>query len=322
MLKCLPSDSVDLVITSPPYYKQRDYGGMGIGNEPTVESYIDNLLLVFKECVRVVKKTGSIVFNIGDKYEKGSLLLVPYRFALRVIEETKVKLINQVTWVKLNPTPKQDDKKLTPSTEPFFIFVKSTDYYFNKQAFLNHIEFFKYKKKNNANNIGKKYFELIEQSNLTDEQKRLAKTELLKAVQEVKEGKIESFRMKIKGVHAMPYGGQEGGRKIQIERNGFTIIKIHGKTLKRDIIEAPVETIKRNIHPAVFPEYVIQEFIKLLTKQGDIVLDPFMGSGTVGVAAKKLGRHFIGIEINPEYCKYAEERIAKVKQTDVLEYII
>jgi site-specific DNA-methyltransferase (adenine-specific) len=83
-----------------------------------------------------------------------------------------------------------------------------------------------------------------------------------------------------------------------------------------------VETIKRNIHPAVFPEYVIQEFIKLLTKQGDIVLDPFMGSGTVGVAAKKLGRHFIGIEINPEYCKYAEERIAKVKQTDVLEYII
>ncbi len=120
----------------------------------------------------------------------------------------------------------------------------------------------------------------------------------------------------------MPYGGQDGGRKIHIERDGFTIIKIHGNSIKRDIIESPVETIKGNIHPAVYPEFIIQEFFKLLTKEGDIVLDPFIGSGTTGVVAKKMNRKFIGIEINPEYCKYAEERISKTVQNLTLELFI
>ncbi len=323
VLKQIPSDSIDLVITSPPYYNQRDYGGTGIGNEKTVDEYIDKLMAIFEECVRALKNTGSIVFNIGDKYENGSLLLIPYRFAIEAVRRTKVKLINEVTWVKLNPAPKQDKKKLVPSTEPFFIFVKSDEYYFNKDAFLNHVDSLKgSKKKKNGNNIGKKYFELIEQSELSEEQKELAKKELEKVIQEVKEGKIEGFRMKIKGIHAMPYGGQDGGRKIHIERDGFTIIRIHGKSIKRDVVESPVETIKGNIHPAVFPRYLIQEFIKLLTKEDDIVLDPFMGSGTTGIVAKKMRRRFIGIEINPEYCEYARRRIDKAKQDLTLEWII
>jgi site-specific DNA-methyltransferase (adenine-specific) len=68
ILKTIPCDSVDLVITSPPYFQQRDYGGGGIGNEKTIDEYIENIMIVFRECVRVVKRTGSIVFNIGDKY--------------------------------------------------------------------------------------------------------------------------------------------------------------------------------------------------------------------------------------------------------------
>ena len=312
VLKRIPSNSIDLVITSPPYYKQREYGRRGIGNEETVEEYIENLMKVFTECVRVTKSTGSIVFNIGDKYEKGILLLVPYRFALEVLKRENVKLVNEVTWVKLNPTPKQDQKKLVPSKEPFFIFAKSKDYYFNKNGFLDYLNILR---KNNSkkagNDVGKKYFELIEKSDLTDDEKRKAKRELVKVINEVQTGKIESFRMKIRGIHSMPYGGQEGGRKIHIEKDGFSIIKIHGNPIKRDIIESPVETIKGNIHPAVYPEFIIQEFLKLLTKEGDIVLDPFIGSGTTGLVAKKMGRKFIGIEINPEYCRYAEERISK-----------
>jgi len=319
VLKQIPDNSIDLIITSPPYYKQRDYGGVGIGNENSIDEYIYNLMTVFKECVRIIKDTGSIVFNVGDKYEDGSLLLIPYRFAIEAIMRTNVKLINQVTWIKLNPVPRQDKKKLVPSTEPFFIFVKSDNYYFNKDAFLNHFEFLKNNKKKSINNIGKKYFDLIEHSDLTDEQKKLAKAELEKAIMEVKEGKIESFRMKIKGIHSMPYGGQSGGRKIHIERDGFTIIKIYGKMIKRDIIESAVETIRGNIHPAVYPEYVIQEFLKLLTKEGDIVLDPFIGSGTTGVVAKRMGRYFIGIDINPKYCEYAEKRIEKVRRENKLE---
>ncbi len=322
ILKIIPNNSIDLVITSPPYYKQREYGGIGIGNESNVDEYIENLMKVFKECLRITKDTGSIVFNIGDKYENSSLLLVPYRFALEVLKREKVTLVNEVTWVKINPTPRQDRTKLVSSKEPFFIFVKSNNYYFNKNAFMDFFDNVRDKNRKVSNDIGKRYFELIEKSDLSEEEKTKAKLELVKVINEVKTGKIESFRMKIRGIHSMPYGGQDGGRKIHIERDGFTIIKIHGNSIKRDIIESPVETIKGNIHPAVYPEFIIQEFFKLLTKEGDIVLDPFIGSGTTGVVAKKMNRKFIGIEINPEYCKYAEERISKTVQNLTLELFI
>lgn len=104
LLKEISSNTINLVITSPPYYKQRDYGS-GIGNEKTVEEYIVNLLKVFHECVRITRKDGSIVFNLGDKYEDANLLLVPYRFALAVLQNEPVKLANNITWIKRNPTP-------------------------------------------------------------------------------------------------------------------------------------------------------------------------------------------------------------------------
>ena len=139
VLKNIPSNSVDLVITSPPYFQQREYGGgNGVGNENKVEEYIESIMKTFRECVRVTKKTGSIVFNIGDKYIEGNLLLVPYRFAIEVQKEKQVKLINELTWVKINPTPKQDPRKLVSSKEPFFIFTKSNEYYFNKDAFMEY----------------------------------------------------------------------------------------------------------------------------------------------------------------------------------------
>jgi DNA modification methylase len=63
-------------------------------------------------------------------------------------------------------------------------------------------------------------------------------------------------------------------------------------------------------HPTEKPIELMAHFIKLHTKRGDVVLDPFMGGGTTGVACKELGRHFIGIELSPEYCRMAERRIA------------
>jgi site-specific DNA-methyltransferase (adenine-specific) len=306
VLEDIPNESIDLVITSPPYYKQRDYG-KGIGNENRLEEYIENLYEVFHECVRVVRNDGSIVFNIGDKYENGGLLLAPYRFALTVLERESVELVNDITWMKRNPTPRQFKRRLISSTEPFFHFAKSEDYYYNIDAFLKESK--TKKRKEGSNAIGKGYFELIEKSFLSEEQKKMAREELEKVIQEVKIGEIESFRMKIKGIHSPPFGNQEGGRKYHLMKKGFTIIRLYGEPAKRDVIEYHVETIKGCRHPAIYPEYIIQELLKLLTKKGDVVLDPFIGSGTTAVACKKLGRNYIGIEINPDYCKYAEERI-------------
>jgi site-specific DNA-methyltransferase (adenine-specific) len=326
ILKTIPSNSVDLVITSPPYFQQREYGGGGIGNENNVEDYIDNIMDVFRQCIRITKKTGSVVFNIGDKYIDGNLLLVPYRFALCIQKENIAKLINELTWIKINPVPKQDPKKLIPATEPFFIFVKSNDYFFNREAFLEYRDIcFNGKKKINGNDIGKKYYELIEKSDLSNEQKEKARNELSEVIIEAKQGKIESFRMKIKGIHALPYGGQGGGRLTQIETKGFTIIKIYGNSMRKDVIESTVETLKGNIHPAVYPEFIIQELIKLLTKESDVVLDPFLGSGTTALVAKRLKRSYIGIEIHPEYVEYAQQRLdenSREFQNNMFEFFL
>ncbi len=318
LIKEVPDESINLIITSPPYYKQRDYGA-GIGNEKTIEEYINNLLKLFRECVRVIKSDGSIVFNIGDKYEKGNLLLVPYRFAIEVLNKESVKLVNDITWVKLNPTPRQFRRRLVSSTEPFFHFVKSDDYYYNIDAFLNHLDTVKKKNRRVHNSIGKKYFELIEGSSLSEKEKGMAKEELENVIQEVKMGKIASFRMKIRGIHSPPFGGQEGGRKTQLMKKGFTIIRIHGKALKRNVIECAVETIKGCKHPAIYPEYIIIELLKLLTRKEDTVLDPFIGSGTTAMACKKLDRNYTGFEINPEYCRYSRERVERVVYQPSLE---
>ncbi|MDE0484792.1 MAG: site-specific DNA-methyltransferase [Candidatus Poribacteria bacterium] len=320
LIRQLPDCCIQLVITSPPYFQQRDYGG-GMGNESSVNEYIDTLLRLFHECVRVVRDDGSIVFNIGDKYQDSSLLLVPYRFALAATDTGLVKLVNEITWVKRNPTPRQFSRRLVSSTEPFFHFVKSDNYFYDPKAFMAESHASQPLKKKTKTNIGQRYFELIDESELSETEKSAARLELAEVIQEVKRGKTQSFRMKIRGIHAAPFGGQEGGRTLQLKNKGFTIIRIHGNKLKRDVIktddvieipdviETPVATLKGNKHPAIYPVEVVEEFLHLLTPINALVLDPFMGSGSTAVACKNLGRHYIGYDINTEYCKDARQRV-------------
>ena len=314
VLKLFKNSSIDLIVTSPPYFQQRDYnnGDLGIGNEVCEKEYLENLLKVFRECVRVVKDSGSIVFNLGDKYLNGNLALIPYKFAIKAAEENDVILINQLTWAKLNPTPRQEKRKLIQATEPFFIFAKTKDYHFDLESYLSHLdEISKKSQSKPSDGLGKSYFELIENANLNDVEKATAKTAVKETIKLIHQGEIVGFRMKIRGIHKLAYGGQEGGRNNQIKNNGFTIIKILGNRMKKDIIESPVEMTKDNKHPAVFPSYIVQELIKLLSKENDIVLDPFCGSGTTCVAAKTLNRNYLGIEINPEYVALANERLSR-----------
>ncbi len=314
IIQTLKDSSIDLVITSPPYFQQRDYnnGDFGIGNELSETEYLTNLLKVFKECVRVVKDSGSIVFNLGDKYLNGNLALIPYKFAIKATEENDVILINQLTWAKLNPTPRQEKRKLIQATEPFFIFAKTKDYHFDLDNYLSHLdEINKNGQSKPTNGLGKKYFEIIENSDLGEFEKTNAKKCLNETIKLIHQGEIVGFRMKIRGIHKLAYGGQEGGRNNQIKNNGFTIIKILGNRMKKDIIESPVEITKDNHHPAVYPSYIVQELIKLLSKEGDIVLDPFCGSGTTCIAAKNLKRNYLGIEINPEYVALSNKRLAQ-----------
>ena len=309
LLKEIPDQSVNLVITSPPYYLQRDYGVAGeIGNENTVEEYVENLMHVFGECLRVLRHDGHIVFNLGDKYVDGSLLLVPWRFALSVLNRFPVKLVNAVTWVKLNPTPRQYRRRLVSSTEPFFDFVKSSNYYFDLDSYLSMHSLLR-RRSRTGSRLGQRYRRLIENSELTPAQKEQALRELERVIEEVQSGKIAGFRMKIRGIHAPAFGGQDGGRKIQLEKKGFTIIRLLGNGIKRDVIESPVETIRGIGHPAIFPEFVVSQLVQLLCPPEGVVLDPFMGSGTTAVVSKALGRHFVGIDTNSQYVELAAKRL-------------
>lgn len=316
LLGQIPADTIDLIMTSPPYFNQRDYGSK-LGAETAIEEYIENLLKIFCECVRIIKPTGSIIFNLGDKYENASLLLVPYRFAIAAAESCSVKLVNSITWVKSNPTPRQFKRRLVSSTEPFFHFVKSDKYNYFPDEFLRRPETIT-TNENAGENVGRKYFQLIEKSDLTVGQKELARTRLSETIEEVRRGEIVGLRMKIRGIHAAAFGGQDGGRKMQIERNGFTIIKLHGNPLKKDVINTPVESLKDCVHPAIYPVQIVEEFLNLLTKPNDIVLDPFIGSGSTAVAAIRKQRNFIGFEINPDYCELARKRVREAERQQQL----
>lgn len=310
-LPYVPPLSVDLVITSPPYFGQREYSSPGLGNEGTVPEYLDNIMEAFKQVVNLVKPTGNIVYNMGDKISDGSLQLVPYRFAARALDECNLRLVNDITWVKQNPTPHQFNRRLTRSTESFFHFAVGKDYHYDRPAFQPSPPS---QRRKPSPKLGSRYRSLLNRSDLTKSERQAAHEALDEVIEEVKGGKVHSFRMKIRGIHAPAYGGQDGGRKMHIERDGFTIIRISGDRLKRDVIESPVESLPGNGHPAIFPVSVVRELIRLLCPKDGLVLDPYLGSGSTMVAAALEGRNCIGIDISSDYCVSAKSRVLSEMQ--------
>jgi len=310
LIKNLTTNTVDLTITSPPYFLQREYGDKEeIGQEGDLDEYLDVLLEVFRECLRVTKEDGSIIWNMGDKYLNSSLQLAPYRFAAKVVDETDAILINNISWSKSNPVPRQFNRRMVSSHEPFFHFVKSNKY----KYYGDRLTKVKENKPNPDTKVGRKYFKIIENSDLSEEEKCNAINELGAVIDEVKSGKISGFRMKVRGIHALAFGGQEGGRNNQIKNNGFSVIRLSGKTMLKDIIECPVESIKGTKHPAIYPLEIVEKLILLTTDEGDLVLDPFMGSGTTALACIGLKRLYTGFELYEDYIKQIEERLWQQK---------
>ncbi len=159
-LKSIPDNSVDVVITSPPYFRQRKYTGVGVGMEHSVANYLEALVESFTEMMRAIKPTGSIIYNLGDKIDgKLGTLLIPYQFALLARQRNpELSLLNHITWVKTNPTPRQFTRRLVSCHEPFFHFVKSANYYYYPEEFMSaprQQELFP------ANNPGKGYFKKL-----------------------------------------------------------------------------------------------------------------------------------------------------------------
>ncbi|MDF3124679.1 site-specific DNA-methyltransferase [Rheinheimera sp. 1928-s] len=132
-LQKMPSESIDCIVTSPPYYGQRDYGVNGqIGSEKTPQEYISNLVDIFSECNRVLKKTGTLWINLGDKYVDGNLLGMPWRVAI-ALQDSGWILRNDIIWHKPNAMPHSSKNRLTTDHEYVFFFTKSNKNYFYDQ---------------------------------------------------------------------------------------------------------------------------------------------------------------------------------------------
>ena len=283
----IPDNSVDMCVTSPPYYNLRDYKNSGqIGAENTVKDFVENLCKVFDEIHRILKPTGSCWVNIGDTYDKKRLLQVPSRFEIAMCDRGW-HLRNEIIWSKPNPQPISSKDRFWGNHEKFFWFVKDVKkYYFNRDAILVPQAEISIRRMFSKNNMSKR-----KDFNATS-----------------KEGFAISSNSQDKHYARMR---EEMG--IDKEFNYEELIK-SGKCPTRpefDTWNVPSVTYK-GAHFAVYPPELIEKPILSCCPEQGIVIDPFMGSGTTGEVAKLNNRKYIGLELNPEYAILANERISKV----------
>jgi len=132
ILKKLPDESVDCVVTSPPYWALRDYKIRGqLGLESSFDEYLEKLWKIFDEVYRVLKPTGTCWVNLGDTMKQKSLCLIPERFAIGMIERGWI-LRNEIIWHKPNAMPESVKDRFTIDFEKIFFFVKNKKYYFKQ----------------------------------------------------------------------------------------------------------------------------------------------------------------------------------------------
>jgi site-specific DNA-methyltransferase (adenine-specific) len=304
-------------MTSPPYWGQRQYAVSGIGLEDDYKEYITQLSEVFSELKRVLKNTGSFWLNIGDTYQNKRLLGIPWRVAFELSDKQGWVLRNDVIWNKVKGGPDNALDKLGNVHEHVFHFVKSPKgYYYDVDAIRSNPK--KSKVVNGAivsatGVSGVRYKRQIELSGvLTPQEKMNALLGLNSMLDEVRTGMIADFRMIIRGQQRTTHSNSEkvSGRAKELISKGFYFLQYHPNGSKpRDVWEIlPEDTQQRDEHFAAYPEDLCKIPILATCPEKGVVLDPFCGTGTTMLAALRLGRKSIGIDLSQEYLRNAERR--------------
>ncbi|MFQ3611839.1 MAG: site-specific DNA-methyltransferase [Fimbriimonadales bacterium] len=318
VLEQLPPACIDFVMTSPPYWKKREYDGGGIGMESNYREFIQNLLDIFGALKRVLKPEGSFWLNIGDTYQNKGLIGIPWRLALAMIDQQGWILRNSVIWNKVKSGMDNSTDRLANIHEYVFHFVQQPKYYYDADSIRT-----KPRKARVVNGAvvsatgvsGIRYKRQIELSTiLSDEEKRQALLALEQALAEVRAGHISDFRMIIRGQQRTTHSDSEtvSGRAKELRERGFYILKYHPKGSKPtdvwDIL--PEDTQKRESHFAPYPVDLCRIPLLATCPPDGLVLDPFCGTGTTLLAAHNLGRQSIGIDISRRYLEIAQKRCA------------
>ncbi len=262
-------ESVDLIVTSPPYYKLRSYKDGGvvyknqIGSERTMSEYIENLTIVTRELVRVLKPNGSIFINLGDKYDSNkSLMGIPWTYALSCVKGLGLILRSEIIWSKPNVLPESVNDRVKRAHEQWFHFVK-TPYYFSSIDLIRE----EYSSSTLSRNRYKRPVDGHPSSNHN--------------------GPLRSDR----GVmNVNPLGKLPGS---------VWSIATESLRMPKDI------DIK---HAASFPTEWPRRFILGWSPESSLILDPFCGTGTTGLVASMLQRKVILIDKSRDYCELAKWR--------------
>lgn len=135
VLKSLPAAMADCVVTSPPYFRQRDYEGNSrqVGLEEAPSQYVERLVAIFHELRRVLKPSGTLWLVIGDKYDDGELLGMPWRVAL-ALKDDGWRLRGDCIWHKPNAMPSSAKTRPTVDHEYIFFFTAGPDYFYDADA--------------------------------------------------------------------------------------------------------------------------------------------------------------------------------------------
>ena len=269
-LRTLEPDSVHTCVTSPPYYNLRDYGMAGqIGAEATPEEYIENLVKVFREVQRVLRPNGTLWINIGDSYATRSGAQPP----------TNTRNIHGHTAKQLPAGYKYKDLMGIPW---MLAFALRTDGWHLRQDII-------WAKAN------------CMPESVRDRCTKSHEYIFLLSKSDRYYFDAAAISEPIAEINVTRYLKSFGGKGYRNEVPNL-------RRNKRDVWIIGTGGFK-GAHFAVFPEKLVEPCILAGCPEGGLVLDPFAGSGTTGVVAKHLARNFIGIELNPEYCRMADERI-------------
>lgn len=310
-----------------------------IGLEETPEAYIERLVSLFREIRRVLKKEGTCWVNLGDSYnstpsgnsekwieenrdrvswrkmKKGEerpqqrklglvkglkpkdLIGIPWMFAFAMRADGWY-LRQDIIWHKPNPMPEAVTDRCTKSHEYIFLFSKSQKYYFDYEAIMEEA----------VTQVDPRIGKRVEYDGMRKGQEGTGNRAFVSLKVRYGNGtKAErtheqGYAQKENGGHRDNSGGFDSEMVI---KDGMVVRN------KRDVWSVQVRPNKE-AHFATYPQMLIQPCILAGSPQGGVVLDPFMGSGTTGIVARKLGRKYVGIELNPEYQKMAERRIANL----------
>ncbi|MBB4853378.1 DNA modification methylase [Mycobacteroides chelonae] len=314
-LRTLPDASIDCVVTSPPYFRLRDYQADGqLGLEGHVEGWVEQLAAISAEVQRALVPTGTYWLNLGDTYAthhregaaRKSLLMAPERLALR-LQQSGWIIRNKIVWAKPNPVPSSITDRLTCTYEVIYVLAKQPAYHFDLDAI-------RQPHRSAATGSGKKKAQASTQLETWRGPNGMTATGLT--------------ALKAQGIVGHPLG-KNPGDVWTITNGGYrgyrgTHHATFPVTLAQRMIAAGCPEARCRTCRLPWKRRLIRALSGVATRaalapsctcpaehEPGIVLDPFMGSGTSAVAAQQLERDWLGIELNPDFAALANTRITE-----------